>query len=103
MKRCYGETLPKNWEYEVFKLKEHKSAACRVRKYSDGTLDLVSYNTLVVRATKIPSGYQIECSGTYSATTRKHIGWFLRAYFPMLSYYDLNGIANSDESIIVEC
>lgn len=103
MKNCYGETLTRDWNYEVFKIRGHESAACKVRKYADGTLDLISYNTLVVRAERIPAGYEIECSGTYSATTAKHIGYFLKTYFPMLSYYDLKGIANSEESIVVEC
>ena len=103
MERCYGETLTRDWDYEVFKIKGHESAACRVRKYKDGSLDLISYNTLVVRATKIPAGYKIECSGTYSATTRKHIGYFLKIYFPMLRYNDITAIADSDEFIIVEC
>lgn len=52
---------------------------------------LRSYTTLVI-ALNIKDGW-LECTGTYSATTRKHIGAFLKEYAPRLSYYDIKRIA----------
>ena len=50
-------------------------AQAHTMEYDDGTFDLISYRTLVVRIN--PEGW-LECTGTYSATTRKHIGAFMR-------------------------
>lgn len=35
---------------------------------------------------------QVECTGTYSQTTRKQIGWFLKEYMPHLNYFDMKSI-----------
>lgn len=51
---------------------------------NDGT-HLISYTTHVCTIDK--DGW-LTCTGTYSATTRKHIGAFMREYAPQLSYYD---------------
>lgn len=34
----------------------------------------------------------MECTGTYSATTRKQMAWFLKEYAPDLTYYDMKAI-----------
>lgn len=49
-------------------------------------IHLVSYTTRVISIT--PDGW-LDCTGTYSATTRKHIGAFLKEYAPSLCYYDV--------------
>ena len=46
---------------------------------------LISYTTPVCF---IDNDGFLSCTGTYSATTRKHIGAFLKEYAPMLDYYD---------------
>ena len=56
-----------------------------VIKSEDGSIHLCSYTTRVISID--PEGL-LECTGTYSATTRKHIGAFLKEYAPRLSYYD---------------
>lgn len=52
-------------------------------------LYLKSYTTLVL-ALNTKNGW-LECTGTYSATTRKHIAAFLKEYAPSLHYYDVKG------------
>lgn len=53
----------------------HKYASTHVRIYDDNTVKLVSYNTTVIVIS--PDGW-LRCNGLYSATTIKHIGWFMR-------------------------
>ena len=53
----------------------HKYAQAKERIFTDGTVQLVSYNTVVIEIT--PEGW-LTCTGTYSMTTIKHIGWFMR-------------------------
>lgn len=65
-------------------LKDHEYAQARVLLYDDGTIDLISYTTLVCRI--FPDG-RLECTGLYSRTTIKHIGWFMREYTGG-TYYD---------------
>lgn len=72
------------------KLTHHKSANCYVTVEDDGTINLISYDTLVVHATPYTlNEYVLFCTGTYSQTTRKHISWFLKEYFGDISYYDM--------------
>lgn len=49
----------------------------------NGAISLVSYRTTVIVID--PMGW-LTCSGTYSATTRKHIGAFMKEYTNM-NYY----------------
>lgn len=70
-------------------LQGHNQAAAKVYIYDNGDIDLYSYSTRVISI----SGGKIECTGTYSATTRKHIGLFCREYLPGRSYYDIKAIA----------
>ena len=53
----------------------HEHAQVRVDYFTDGTIELISYTTKIITVT--PDGW-LSCTGTYSATTRKHIGWFMR-------------------------
>lgn len=74
--------------YKVKRLSGHNQANCRVYIYDNGDIDMYSYNTRVI---SISNG-NIECTGLYSATTRKHIGLFVREYLPKFDYYDMKGI-----------
>lgn len=53
--------------------------------FNDNGVHLVSYTTLVCSIDKM--GF-LTCTGTYSATTRKHIGAFLKEYAPKFCYHD---------------
>ena len=67
------------------KLESMPNAQCGVILHSDGAVDFISYTTLVC---KIDAQGWLECTCTYSQTTRKQIGRFLREYAPNLSYQD---------------
>ena len=74
------------------KLCDHASAAAKVRIYEDenGTrsrIELISYSTMVCAMEFRDDANYVECTGTYSATTRKHIGWFVREYMPTFMHY----------------
>lgn len=60
----------------------HEYAQARENHFSDGTVQLVSYSTVVIEID--PEGW-LTCNGLYSRTTIKHIGWFMRERG--LSYY----------------
>ena len=53
----------------------HNYAQAHEYHYFDGTVTLISYTTPVITIT--PEGW-LSCTGTYSMTTIKHIGWFMR-------------------------
>ena len=64
-------------------LREHKYAQCYVI-INENRIQLISYSTIVIDAeiveimgAKILQGY---IAGLYSATTRKHIGYFSKEY-----------------------
>lgn len=78
------------------KLKGHQAMQCIVNIYNNGDIDFISYSTRVISIRKNQEGKRIiECTGTYSATTRKQIGYFLREYAPDLTYHDMKGIAGN--------
>lgn len=54
----------------------HNYAQACVNFFDDGTVQLQSYSTIIIEIT--PKGW-LHCTGTYSMTTIKHIGWFMRA------------------------
>ena len=54
----------------------HNYAQAREYHYFDGTVALISYTTTVIIID--PEGW-LRCTGLYSMTTIKHIGWFMRA------------------------
>jgi len=60
---------------KIFKLKSMPYAQAGVWEYDNGTIELHSYQTMIIRIDK--NGW-MECTGTYSPTTRKHIGAFMR-------------------------
>lgn len=67
------------------RLKYAPYAQCGVRFDQNGAIEFVSYNTSVI--TIDPHGW-LTCTGTYSPTTRKQIGRFLKEYAPNLCYQD---------------
>ena len=76
----------------VKNLKDHKYAQCKVEIEGD-EINFISYWTRVITI-KFEEGRRfIECTGTYSPTTRKQIGWFLKEYADDLSYYNMKAIA----------
>lgn len=76
------------------RLENHKHANCYTIQEGDVTI-FVSYTTAVIFLnTKAGT---IECTGTYSPTTRKQIGYFLKEYYPSLGYHDMKAIAGKGE------
>ena len=61
--------------------------------FNDYGTHLISYTTLVC---SIDHDGWLTCTGTYSQTTRKHIGAFIREYAPMLSYYSAKHCYEND-------
>lgn len=80
----------------IRRLNKHPSAQCNVI-WENNELKFISYTTLVLYTEK----GRLYCTGTYSPTTRKQIGWFLREYFPQYNYYDIKKIANTEDSLPV--
>jgi hypothetical protein len=85
---------------EVFEmkrnLKNHPYAQCYT--LTEGNrITFVSYSTAVIFITYHDGQRFVECTGTYSATTRKQIGYFLKEYAPDLCYYDMKRIAGEGE------
>lgn len=81
--------------YSIMKktLKNHPYAQCYVCINDDNSVDFISYRTRVITIQIINNRRFIECTGTYSMTTIKQIGWFLKEYAPDLYYYDMKRIA----------
>lgn len=59
-------------------------AKCGVDTLNDGTIMFYSYETLVIVVS--PTGW-LECTGTYSQTTRKQIGRFMQEYFGLTYFH----------------
>ena len=53
----------------------HEYAQAEEHFFSDGTIQLQSYSTIVIEID--PEGW-LTITGLYSMTTIKHIGWFMR-------------------------
>lgn len=67
---------------ERIRLEHHKSAHCHVLIDNDGTINFISYSTLVIKAEPGENGiYYLICTGTYSPTTRRQIVWFFKRVF----------------------
>lgn len=82
------------------RLTNHKSAQCHVCIEDDGTIYFFSYSTLVIQADHIDNdNYILFCTGTYSNTTRKQIGWFLKEYFGDVSYYQMKQSAEDGAGV----
>ena len=78
------------------RLTEMPKAQCGVRFDKHGGITFVSYDTEVI--TIDPMGW-LTCTGTYSATTRRQIGRFLKEYAPKLSYYDAKRCYENNETM----
>jgi hypothetical protein len=88
---------------ETRKLTNHKHSQCHVEIEDNGTINFISYTTLVIRAVPFEGyGYILYCTGTYSQSTRRQIGWFLKEYFGDISYYDMKRISGSGEGTYAE-
>lgn len=94
-------------ECKSYKLASHQYAKCNVSVYrKDGRLygvSLWSYSTDVcgIYLDEDDGAWHVYCTGTYSPTTRKQIGWFARelcyVYAPCeMSYYVFKAIYESD-------
>lgn len=80
------------YDCKSYKLASHQYANCRLSVYrEDGNVrrvSLRSYSTDVcgIYFDEVDGAWHIYCTGTYSQTTRKQIGWFARelcyAYAP---------------------
>lgn len=75
-------------------LKKMPYAQAKVRIYDDGTVELISYATVVC----IIKNEIVYCTGTYSQTTRKHISAFMGEYTPF-DYQTAKHIAGTDMGI----
>lgn len=87
------------------KLKNHPYCNCYVEMdniENPTQISFVSYRTVVIYATKKDNVWYIECSGTYSQTTRRQITWFLREYFPKIDYYDMKEIAGKETFLVYD-
>lgn len=76
------------------KLFNHPGCNCHVEiNPINGDISFFSYATRVITLTKDKRGGRlVECTGTYSVTTARQIGYFLREYAPDLNYYDIKRI-----------
>lgn len=59
----------------ITKFDDHKNAQCFIQHIDNGDTILVSYSTIVA---ELKNGW-LSINGLYSATTRKHIGWFMKS------------------------
>ena len=84
-----------NINYRVRNLRDHASAQCEVLLFDCEDIALRSYRTTVIYY-HAATGF-LYCTGTYSQTTRKHISWFLREYFPTVSYQSMRDCYLNDE------
>lgn len=75
------------------KLQNHPYTHCSVRK-SNGWTILTSYETDVII---IDNAGWLYVNGLYSATTRKHIGYFLKEYAPGMTYQAAKSLYENDE------
>ncbi len=85
------------------KLKDHRYANTHVEisENADRIL-LYSYNTLILECTECDEGsaeYNIRCTGLYSMTTIRHIGWFMREYFKDKNYHDVKKLYHDSQEL----
>jgi hypothetical protein len=70
----------------IEKIRGHEQAQCYII-HEGLEIKLVSYRTVVLIYNVIDK--TIECTGLYSMTTRKHIGWFMNQYIQGYNYHDV--------------
>lgn len=92
---------------QTLKLKDHKGSQCHVIITENEHVDsitFVSYSTIVIFADYYKDRNEtiIRCTGTYSPTTRKQIGYFMKEYFHVLNYYDMKEIAETGEALTIK-
>lgn len=64
---------------------------------------LISYTTtVIVLWTDEQGNRMLDCTGTYSATTRKHIGAFLKEFCPWIHYQDAKRAYEGEYSLNVD-
>ena len=84
----------------ITKFADHRYAQCHIRTYADGTTALISYNTC---AAELDAEGWLRVNGLYSATTRRHLGWFakhLAALFNLhLTYADLRDLFTTGDEM----
>lgn len=93
---------------KVYKFKDHPYAQAQIEEFEipcDGLAKiLVSYTTIV--ATIDTEGW-LHINGLYSATTRKHIGWFMRelgfTYQLAKALYNDNKEMNIYTGEVIDC
>ena len=78
----------------VKKLAGHEYAQACVTE-NGNEINLVSYVTRIITVKRENGKRLVECTGLYSRTTIKHIGWFVREYLPDLTYYDIKKIVGA--------
>lgn len=84
------------------RLKYCPYGSCGVEKIDD-TIFLISYTTTVCGVTTDEDGNRwIWCNGTYSNTTRKHIGAFSKEFTPTASYYDYKRCYENDMTLCID-
>ena len=83
------------------RLSGHYQAQAKVRDYRDIGRDLIVLQSYWTDVIYVEDGW-MDCTGLYSRTTIKHIGWFLRDYFPNISYYTVKKIAGTGKRLNVE-
>ena len=78
------------------KLEKHKSAQCHVEIKDSGEIQFWSYATKVITIKE----NSLHCTGLYSMTTRKQIGWFLSEYLPHINYYDIKRATETNRGVL---
>ena len=88
----------------IRKLHDHPYANCKVIE-TEGkvikTCVLRSYTTDVVLVRETPTTWELTCYGTYSQTTRRQIGWFLKDIGSPFTYFDAKKSFAKSVDIIV--
>ena len=90
-KTVYGKEV-----YVTQRLKYCPSGQCGMLRQADGTINLISYSTVVCSIDK--NGW-LSCTGVYSVTTRKHIAAFLREFAPQLNYHIVKHCYEHNEKV----
>ena len=81
------------------RLKGHEHAQAHIIR-SNNKIELWSYRTMILEYNTIEK--TIHCTGLYSSTTRRHIGWFMDQFFNnKYNYYDIKYIYNNNLSLLI--
>ena len=87
---------------KMVKLQDHEQAQAHVR-IEPNKIVLVSYTTDVIIARKaLGYAWVLEVTGLYSNTTKRHISWFMKEYFPSRNYYEIKEGMQDDLLIIAK-